>query len=120
MDRTIQQTIYWSYLGSVDTVIRPGAVVSGFLDARPWRRFRMPRRYPPETPSAGDRARSETKVEQLAEVFGVSGASIYSWLKQDRIDHGELEGLSTDQTLELALHAQAARAILTPTRGPAG
>jgi hypothetical protein len=35
-------------------------------------------------------------------VFGISEASIYNWLKQDRIDRGELEGLATDQALELA------------------
>jgi transposase-like protein len=28
--------------------------------------------------------------------------TIYNWIKQDKIDHGELAGLSTDQALELA------------------
>jgi hypothetical protein len=42
-------------------------------------------------------ARSGTKVAALVEVCGVSEASIYNWLKQDRIDRGELEDLSTDQ-----------------------
>jgi transposase len=28
--------------------------------------------------------------------------TIYNWIKQDKIDHGELAGLSTDQPLELA------------------
>ncbi|MGZ6589805.1 MAG: transposase [Solirubrobacteraceae bacterium] len=63
----------------------------------------MPRRYPPEVRrQVIELARSGTKVAALVEVFGVSEASIYSWLKQDRIDRGELEGLSTDQALELA------------------
>jgi len=32
----------------------------------------------------------------------MSDATIYNWLKQERIDRGEIEGLSTDQALELA------------------
>ena len=32
----------------------------------------------------------------------MSEATIYAWLKQDRVDRGEVEGLSTDQALELA------------------
>lgn len=40
--------------------------------------------------------RAGTKVAALVEVFGVSEASIYNWLKQDRIERGEIEGLSTE------------------------
>jgi hypothetical protein len=47
-------------------------------------------------------ARSGTRVARLAEVFGMSEAAIYAWLKQDRIDSGEIDGLSTDRALELA------------------
>jgi transposase len=43
-----------------------------------------------------------TRVAQLAEVFGVSEAAVCNWLKQDRIDRGEVDGLRTDQALELA------------------
>jgi transposase len=63
----------------------------------------MPRRYPPEVRrQVIELARSGTKVAALTEVFGVSEASIYNWLKQDQIDRGERDGLSTDQALELA------------------
>jgi transposase len=63
----------------------------------------MPRRYPPEVRrQVVELARSGTKVAQLSEVFGVSEASIYNWLRQDRIDRGEIEGVSSDQALELA------------------
>ena len=63
----------------------------------------MPRRHPPEVRrQVVELARSGTKVAQLAEVFGVSEASIYNWLKQDRIDRGEEIGKTTDQQLELA------------------
>lgn len=50
----------------------------------------MPRRY-------------LTTVAQLAATFGMSEATIYNWLRQDRIDRGEIEGLSTDQALELTV-----------------
>ncbi|MBV8733307.1 MAG: helix-turn-helix domain-containing protein [Solirubrobacterales bacterium] len=58
-------------------------------------------------------ARSGTRVAQLAEVFGVSEASIYNWLKQERIDRGELGGLSTDQALELAAARRRIRQLET-------
>jgi transposase-like protein len=52
-------------------------------------------------------ARSGTKVAQLAETFGMSDATIYNWLKQERIDRGEIEGMSIDQALELAARRYA-------------
>jgi len=47
-------------------------------------------------------ARSGTKIAQLAATFGMSDATIYSWLKQERIDRGEIAGLSTEGALDLA------------------
>ena len=41
-------------------------------------------------------------MAQLAATFGMSEANIYVWFRQERIDRGELEGLSTDQAIELA------------------
>jgi len=32
----------------------------------------------------------------------VSDATIYNWLKQDKVDRGEIAGLSTDEALDLA------------------
>jgi Transposase len=61
----------------------------------------MPRRYPPEVRrQVIDLARSGTRVAQLATTFGMSKATIYNWLKQDKIDRGEIDGTSTDQALE--------------------
>ncbi len=58
----------------------------------------MPRRYPAEVRrQVIELARSGTKVAQLAVTFGMSDATIYNWLKQERIDRGEVAGLSTDQ-----------------------
>jgi transposase-like protein len=39
-------------------------------------------------------ARSGTKVAQLAATFGMSDATIYNWLTQEKIDRGEIDGLS--------------------------
>ena len=53
----------------------------------------MPRSYPPEVRrQVVELARAGTKVRQLAKTFAMSEATIYSWLKQDRIDRGEAEG----------------------------
>jgi len=63
----------------------------------------MPSRYPVEVRrQVVELARSGTRVAQLAETFGMTHASIYSWLKQDRIDRGEVPGLSTEGQMELA------------------
>ena len=63
----------------------------------------MPRRYPAEVRrQLIELGRSGTKVAQLAETFGMSDATIYTWLKQERIDRGEVPGLTTEEALDLA------------------
>lgn len=63
----------------------------------------MPRRYPPEVRrQVIELARSGTRVAQLSSTLGMSEATIYVWLKQDKIDKGEVEGLTTEQALDLA------------------
>ena len=62
----------------------------------------MPRRYPPQMRrQVIELARSGTRVKQLVATFQVSEATVYNWIKQDKIDRGEREGLSTDQAIEL-------------------
>jgi transposase len=39
--------------------------------------------------------------------------TIYNWIKQDKIDNGELEGLSTDQALELTAAKKRIRQLET-------
>jgi transposase len=58
-------------------------------------------------------ARSGTSVAQLAETFGMSEATIYSWTKQEKIDRGEVEGRSTEQALELAAAKRRIRQLET-------
>jgi len=56
----------------------------------------MPRRYPPEMRrQVIELARSGTRVKQLAMTFAISEATVYNWTKQDKIDRGERDGLST-------------------------
>jgi transposase len=63
----------------------------------------MPRRYPRELRrQVIELARSGRRVKQLSVTFGMTEASIYNWLKQDRVDRGEQVGKTTDQQLELA------------------
>ena len=63
----------------------------------------MPRRYPVETRrQVIELARSGTRVAQPAATFGMTEATIYNWLRQERIDRGEIPGTSTDTALELA------------------
>jgi hypothetical protein len=45
-------------------------------------------------------ARAGTRVKQLAATSEMSDATIYNWLKQDRIDRGEAEGATTSQQLD--------------------
>lgn len=57
----------------------------------------MPRRYPAETRrQVVELGRAGTKVAQLATTFGMTEATIYNRLRQERIDRGEIPGTSTD------------------------
>lgn len=74
----------------------------------------MPRRYPPEVRrQVIDLARSGTRVPQLAATFGMSEATIYNWLKQEKVDRGEIDGRSTDQALELTVAKRRIRQLET-------
>jgi transposase len=74
----------------------------------------MPRRYPSEIRrQVVELACSGTRVAQLSATFGMTETTIYNWIKQDKIDNGELEGLSTDQALELAAAKQRIRQLET-------
>ena len=74
----------------------------------------MPRRYPADIRrQVIELARSGTRVPQLAATFGMTEATIYNWLRQERIDRGELTGTSTDQALELAAAKRRIRQLET-------
>ena len=74
----------------------------------------MPRRYSPEVRrQVLELAGVRTRVKQLALTFAISEATIYNWLKQDKIDRGELDGLSTEQAIELAAAKRRIRQLET-------
>jgi|SRR5437763_9013160 len=74
----------------------------------------MPRRYPAETRrQVIELARAGTKVAQLARTFGMTEATIYNWLRQERIDRGETPGTSTDMALDLAAAKRRIRQLET-------
>src|SRR4051794_47848 len=86
----------------------------GFWSRPAVRRIQMPRRYPPEVRrQVLELARAGMRVKQLATTFGMSEATIYMWRQQDRIDRGELDGLSTDQAIELAAAKRKIRELET-------
>jgi transposase len=72
------------------------------------------RRYAPEIRrQVVELARAGTRVKQIASTFGMTDATIYNWLRQEKIDRGELDGLSTDQALELAAAKRRIRQLET-------
>ena len=74
----------------------------------------MPRRYPPEMRrQVIELARSGTRVKQLVATFAVSEATVYNWIKQDKIDRVEREGLKTDQAIELTAAKRRIRQLET-------
>ncbi len=63
----------------------------------------MPRQYPPEfRERIVALVRSGRSVSGLGAEYGVADATIYRWLDQDRIDHGEKPGATSTQNTELA------------------
>jgi len=55
----------------------------------------MPREYPDEFRArAVALVRSGQTVTKTAEDLGITDSCLYGWVKQDRIDRGEIEGVS--------------------------
>ena len=47
-------------------------------------------------------ARSGRPVTELSADYGVAEATIYRWINQDRVEHGQKAGTTSSQHLELA------------------
>jgi transposase len=74
----------------------------------------MPSRYPTGVRrQVVDLARSGTRVAQLSETFGMTEATIYSWINQEKVDRGEVEGQSSEQALELKAARRRIRQLET-------
>jgi len=62
----------------------------------------VPRSYPPEfRRKVLDLLAAGGSVTEIAEDLGISGACVYNWRKQDRIDRGQLPGLTSAEQAEL-------------------
>jgi len=59
--------------------------------------------YPPEFKREAIRLVKEggRKISDVARELGVTGESIRNWIRQYEIDHGQREGLTTDEKQEL-------------------
>jgi transposase len=59
--------------------------------------------YPPEFKAeAIQLVRSSGRsISQIAQELGVSGTSLRNWVKQDQMDQGERQGLTTEERQEL-------------------
>lgn len=62
----------------------------------------MPRKYPDEFRArAVALVRSGQTVTKTAQDLGITDSCLYGWVKQDRIERGEIKGLSRAETREL-------------------
>jgi transposase-like protein len=74
----------------------------------------MPPKYQPEVRhQVLQLAGAGSKPKDLAEAFGMSQATIYNWLRQQRIDNGEEDGTSTDQAVQLKAALKRIRQLET-------
>lgn len=72
----------------------------------------MPRQYPQEfRERIVALVRSGRSVSGLSADYDVAGATIYRWLDQDRIDHGEKPGATSTQNTELAVARKRIREL---------
>lgn len=74
----------------------------------------MPRPYPPEFRArAVALVRSGKQVKQTAYELGISAGCLHAWLKQDRIDRGEIPGNTTAESADLRAARKRIRELET-------
>lgn len=74
----------------------------------------MPRRYPVEfRKRAVELMRSGRPVVEVARLLEVSEQTLYNWRRQERIDRGELAGITTSEGAELAAARRRIRELET-------
>ena len=62
----------------------------------------MPRPYPAEFRlRAVALVRAGKPISRVAAELGISQGGLHNWVRQDRIDHGEIEGISTKEHADL-------------------
>lgn len=74
----------------------------------------MPRPYPPEFRArAVALVRSGREVKQTALELGISAGCLHNWVRQDRIDRGEIAGTTTTESGELRAARRRIRELET-------
>ena len=74
----------------------------------------MPRPYPPEFRArAVALVRSGKPVTQTAYELGISTGCLHNWVRQDKIDRGELRGVATTESAELRAARKKIRELET-------
>ena len=74
----------------------------------------MPRAYPREfRERAIALVRSGKQVKQTAYELGISAGCLHEWIKQDRIDRGEISGKTTSESAELRAARKRVRELET-------
>jgi transposase len=74
----------------------------------------VPRLYPPEFRArAIALVRSGKQVKQTAYELGISAGCLHNWVKQDRVDRGELPGKTTAKSAELRAARNRTRELET-------
>lgn len=63
----------------------------------------MPKHYPAEFRlRAVSLVRSGKPVKHVAQDLGISAGGLHTWVRQDRIDRGEITGTTTAESADLA------------------
>lgn len=74
----------------------------------------MPRPYPPEfRQRAVALVRAGKQIKQVAYELGISAGCLHTWVRQDRIDRGELTGVTTTESAELRAARKRIRELET-------
>ena len=62
----------------------------------------MPKPYPPEFRArAVALVRAGRPISRVAVELGISEGGLHNWVRQDRIDRGEVTGVTTSESVEL-------------------
>jgi transposase-like protein len=77
-----------------------------------WKASAVPRPYPPEFRArAVALVRAGRPISRVAAELGISEGGLHKWVRQDRVDRGELPGVTTSESPELRRARQRIREL---------